>query len=95
MTPPDSSDEALHWTKVAEVAATYEGDMARQLLEAHGIPVVVLSDRIGVFGPGFVGPSAFGVSILVPSDRADQARRVLTDFEIDTVDDPKEGPPVH
>jgi hypothetical protein len=66
--------------------------MARQVLEAADIPVAVLNDRTGVFGPGFAGASHLGVTVLVPADRFEEALELLEDllesFGGDTPDPP-------
>jgi hypothetical protein len=74
-----SVDDPPKWEKVAVFAALPEAEFAQQLLEAEGIPVAVLQDRTGVFGPGFSGPSALAVTVLVPSDVIDEAREILAD----------------
>jgi hypothetical protein len=69
-----------HWRKAAVFAAEPGAELARQQLEAAGIPVAVLSDRTGIFGPGFAGASHLGVTVLVPADRLEEARDLLEDF---------------
>lgn len=68
------------WRKAAIFAAEPEAELARQQLEAEGIPVAVLNDQTGVFGPGFAGSSHFGVTVLVPADLLEEARELLEDL---------------
>lgn len=70
----------IRWTKAASFKASYEADLARQTLEAEGIPVAVLGDVTGIFGPGYMGPTTRGNTVLVPSDRLDEARELIADL---------------
>jgi len=69
-----------HWRKAAVFAAEPAAELARQQLEAAGIPVAVLNDQTGIFGPGFSGASHLGVTVLVPEDRLEEARELIEDF---------------
>ncbi len=69
-----------HWRKAAVFPAEPTAELARQQLEAAGIPVAVLNDQTGIFGPGFAGASHLGVTVLVPADRLQEARELLEDF---------------
>jgi len=70
----------IHWEQVAAFAALYEAELARQILEEQDIPVYVRGPEVGIFGPGFSGPSPLGTAVFVPSDRADEAREFLADL---------------
>jgi hypothetical protein len=70
----------VRWAKAASFKASYEADLARQALEAEGIPVAVLGDVTGIFGPGYMGPTTRGNTVLVPSDRLDEARELIADL---------------
>ena len=76
----DTGTDAIHWAQLASVGAPYEAELARQQLEAEGIPVAVLNDGTGIFGPGFMGAQPRGVRILVPSDRLEEARELIEDL---------------
>lgn len=66
------------WVQVATYAAGFEADLAVARLESAGILAVSRgNDIIGIFGPGFGGSTARGVTVLVPSDAADAARELL------------------
>ena len=67
------------WVTIANYRAGYEADLAIALLDAAGIPAVRRgNDIVGLFGPGFEGPTARGVDVLVPAEAAADAREVLT-----------------
>jgi len=71
-------------TRVANFASSIEADFAVSLLESAEINAVALSnDTIGIFGPGFMGPSARGVDVLVRADQVEAARAVLDEAELD------------
>lgn len=72
--------DAGGWRKAVIFAGEPAAELARQQLEGAGIPVAVLNDRTGVFGPGFAGSSHLGVTVLVPADRIDEAREILEDL---------------
>lgn len=74
-----SVEDPPKWEKVAVFAALPEAEFAQQLLEAEGIPAAVLQDRTGIFGPGFSGASALGVTVLVPAGLTEEAREILAD----------------
>lgn len=68
------------WIPVADFPSSFEADIAVARLESAGILAVSRgNDIVGVFGPGFAGSSARGVSVLVPSDAVDAAREILDD----------------
>ncbi len=72
--------EGPRWEKLAVFAASYAAELARQRLEAEGIPVAVLNDQTGIFGPGFMGTSAIGVTVLVPAGRTEEAMELVEDL---------------
>ena len=68
------------WIAVAHYAAGYEADLAIARLDAAGIAAVRRgNDTVGLFGPGFEGPTARGVDVLVRATDAAEAREVLAD----------------
>ena len=67
------------WVTLANFRAGYEADIAIAVLDAAGIPAVRRgNDIVGLFGPGFEGPTARGVDVLVPAEAAEEARAVLS-----------------
>lgn len=69
------------WVRFREYAASFEAELDRQALEQAGIPVMLNGPVTGVFGPGFAGPTANGVTLLVPADHVEDARDLLGDDE--------------
>jgi hypothetical protein len=67
------------WAVVREYAAAPVAELHRQILERAGIPVMLRGPIAGVFGPGFAGPTAQGVTLLVPADRHDDAVELLSE----------------
>jgi len=66
------------WHNIATYGSLWEAELDAGRLESAGIPSVI--DRrgaVGVLGPGHPGASVFGVSLLVPDDLAEEARKVL------------------
>ena len=46
--------------------------------EAQVVPVLIRSERTGIFGPGFQGSVPGGVGLAVPAAHADRARELLS-----------------
>ena len=66
------------WADVATFSSGFEADLAIAKLEAGGIQAVRDSnDTVGIFGPGFQGATARGVTVRVPTDLLDEARAAL------------------
>jgi Putative prokaryotic signal transducing protein len=75
------------WVVVAEFGAVLEADFAAATLEEAGIPARVTGAHLGVFGAGYQGYSMFGVRVMVPWHREEDARHVLEGLS------PDEDPP--
>ncbi|HEV7586932.1 MAG TPA: DUF2007 domain-containing protein [Longimicrobium sp.] len=71
------------WVVVAEYGAVLEADFAAATLEEAGIPARVTGAHLGVFGAGYQGHSMFGVRLMVPWHREDDARHVLDGLSLD------------
>jgi len=66
------------WRAAVTVSSGFEADLAIARLEAAGIRAVRDdNDTVGIFGPGFQGPTARGVTVRVPAEVLDKARAVL------------------
>jgi hypothetical protein len=70
--------DGLEWTPVGSFGTGIDADIARELLIAAGIPVLIRSERTGIFGPGFQGSVPGGVGLAVPAAHADRARELLS-----------------
>jgi hypothetical protein len=66
-----------HFVPLATFANGFEADLARETLEAEGIPVLIKGPQVGLFGGGFQGPVAGGVELHVPSPEFARARALL------------------
>lgn len=67
------------WVPLKHYATLIEAEMDQHMLEGYGIPVMRKGPLTGAFGPGFAGPTPQGVTLLVPTDRADEARELVSD----------------
>lgn len=66
------------WVPVATYGMVYEADFARATLESAGIPAHVHgTEHVAIFGPGWMGPSTRGVTVLVPRECVEEARELL------------------
>jgi hypothetical protein len=68
----------IGWREVATFSSGFEADLAIAQLESAGILALRdNNDTVGIFGPGFQGATARGVTVLVPADSLNDARDVL------------------
>ena len=65
------------WVMVKSCATGLEAEMVVAQLEQAGIPAWARTDSHGLFGPGFAGPSAQGVGVMVPDEALDAAREIV------------------
>ncbi len=69
------------WQIIATYGSIWDCELDAGRLEDAGIPNLI--DRrgaVGITGPGLAGgTSLFGVTLLVPDEHADEARRILGD----------------
>ena len=67
------------WRVLATYASGFEADLAIAQLEAAEIPAIRdNNDTVGLFGPGFQGPSARGITVRVPAEALEDAKEVLS-----------------
>jgi len=67
------------WRVLATYASGFEADLVMARLEAAEIPAARdNNDTVGIFGPGFQGPTSRGVTVRVPADALDEARAILS-----------------
>lgn len=67
------------WVMFKSCATGLEADMVVAQLEEAGIPAWARTDSHGLFGPGFSGPSAQGVGVMVPEAALDAAKEIVED----------------
>lgn len=70
-------EDRAEWIEIGTFSTSLEADMARQTLDAAGIPVLVKSNASGVFGSGFQGAVPGGVTLHVPSPEVERAQSLL------------------
>ena len=69
----------MDYVEVARFSSRLEAETIGHALDEHGIPFLVQSPDIGIFGPGFAGANpAGGAGLLVPEDSVDRVRELLT-----------------
>jgi hypothetical protein len=74
-----TSSGSNEWAVLATYASGFDADLAMAQLESVGIPAVRDSnDTVGIFGPGFQGATARGVTVRVPSTALEKARAAVT-----------------
>ncbi len=70
----------MELVEVAHFSSRLEAEAVGHALDQHGIPFLVQSPDVGMFGPGMIGATAAGAKLLVAADRIDQVRELLTCF---------------
>ena len=65
------------WMVIGNFNTAFEAEMAKQLLEGEGIPVLSKSDTAGIFGAGYQGAVTGGVTLHVPSPELERAQALL------------------
>lgn len=78
---------------VVTFGSVFEAEFAAATLEEAGIPARVTGAHLGIFGIGYQGPSMYGVQLMVPWHREDDARRVLESLEPDEPGDERAHDP--
>ncbi len=66
-----------NWVSLRSFDTGLEADMARLRLQAAGIPVLLRSNRAGVFGLTFQGSVPGGILLVVPMAEVVRARELL------------------
>ncbi|MBL0940343.1 MAG: hypothetical protein IBJ03_15720 [Gemmatimonadaceae bacterium] len=75
---------ASGWSVLATYPSGFEADLAIAQLEAAEIPAVRdNNDSVGIFGPGYQGATAKGVTVHVPTEALDEAREAVSILESD------------
>lgn len=74
----DDPAEGTGWVPVATYGMVYEAEFARATLESAGIPAHVHgTEHVAIFGPGWMGASTRGITVMVPRECLDEARELL------------------
>lgn len=67
----------MTYREIAWFSSRIEAETIGHALDQYGIPFLVQSGDTGMFGPGMIGKSPVGASLLVPEDRIDEVRQLL------------------
>lgn len=89
MKDKSSPDEIENWECVYETGTPYEAEMVKNSLQNMEIPCQILSKRDSPFNVN-IGDLAL-IYVYVPKDFADQAHKMIADFEPPAYDDPDES----
>ena len=67
----------MDFAEVARFSSRLEAEAIGHALDQYDIPFMVQSADTGMFGPGMVGWSPEGATLLVPEDRLDEVKELL------------------
>ena len=68
----------VEFEEVARCNSRLEAEAIGHALDQYDIPFLVQSADVGMFGPGMTGWSPEGARLLVPADRVEEVRELLT-----------------
>ena len=68
----------MDFEEVARFSSRLEAEAIGHALDQYDIPFLVQSGDVGMFGPGMTGWSPEGARLLVPADRVEEVRELLT-----------------
>lgn len=72
----------VQWVTLTNFGSALEAEMLVERLRAAGITASARgNDIVGIFGPGFAGPTVRGVDVLVASNELTAAQEILADYE--------------
>ncbi|MCB1057049.1 MAG: hypothetical protein KDD11_16225, partial [Acidobacteria bacterium] len=66
------------FVEIASFPSRLEAETVGHALDQHGIPFLVQSEDIGIFGPGMSGWTPGGARLLVPESAREEVGRLLT-----------------
>lgn len=67
----------MSYTEIAWFSSRIEAETIGHALDQYDIPFLVQSGDTGMFGPGMIGRSPVGASLLVPKERVAEVRDLL------------------
>jgi len=67
----------LDLVEIAHFSSRLEAETIGHALDPYDIPFLVQSSDIGMFGPGHVGTTVVGASLMVSAERAEEVRDLL------------------
>lgn len=68
----------MSYVEIANLPSRLEAETIGHALDQYDIPFLVQSHDVGMFGPGMIGVTPDGARLLVPEDRVDEVRELLT-----------------
>ncbi len=68
----------MDFVEVARFGSRLEAEAVGHALDQYGIPFMVKSDDVGIYGPGMMGPTIAGASLWVPDDRREEVAYLLS-----------------
>ena len=68
----------MNYVEIAIFPSRLEAETIGHALDQYDIPFMVQSADIGIFGPGMTGVTPEGAKLLVPSDRLEEVRGLLS-----------------
>ncbi len=70
--------KAPELVEIARFSSRLEAESIGHALDQYGIPFLVRSDDVGIYGPGMTGWSPQGASLWIAADRVDEVRELLS-----------------
>jgi hypothetical protein len=67
----------MDFIEIARFNSRLEAETIGHALDQYGIPFIVKSENVGVFGPGAEGPNLWGATLWVPEDKANEVAQLL------------------
>ena len=67
----------MKYEEIAWFSSRIEAETIGHALDQYEIPFLVQSGDTGMFGPGMIGRSPVGASLLVPPQHVEEARELL------------------
>ena len=68
----------MNFVEIANFPSRLEAETIGHALDQYGIPFLVQSHDVGMFGPGMTGVTPDGARLLVPEDRVEEVSELLT-----------------
>ncbi len=68
----------MSYVEIARFDSRLEAEAVGHALDQYGIPFLVKSEAVGMFGPGMIGTSPVDAVLLVPEDRFEEARELIS-----------------
>lgn len=70
--------ESMEWVRIRQFDSRLEAETVGHALDQYGIPFVVKSEDLGIFGPGHSGITPQGASLCVPVEYLQRVSELLS-----------------